>query len=80
MHAASTWLPSSGAVGLWGYVCVLLMQVCVSIYTADRLTAVATSLGLSRASDFAQGFGFKSRNTRWLTSISYLETKINRRE
>lgn len=70
MHAASIWPPSSEAVGSWGFACVLLMQVSVSFYTVDWLTVAATSLCLSLASDFALGFGFKSRNTYCLNSVS----------
>ena len=61
-------------------ICVCSADASVCQYL-HWLAVVATSLGLSGASDFTLGFGFKSRNAHWLTSISYLETqvvKINR--
>lgn len=40
---------------LWRCARVLLMHVRASVYTIDWVTAVATTLGLRRASDFALG-------------------------
>lgn len=56
----SRWLPSSVVVGLCvcAHVCLLLMQVCVTVYTR-RLAVVATFYSLNCIYDFVTGFWFQ---------------------